>query len=338
MTSITSKRVNEWKESLLKFHDDSSNDKNNTENILDILSHLDKCPMDLNILAATLIGATVSKFKTSADANVAAKAKLLVKKWKKLAKQSGISNRSSSSSSKSASQTNDKKSTPLPKSSSSSSQVQSNSKAQSQQTPSNSTDAFNHLDNARKNSAIKLNEVFLTSKQYLLKTSSSSTEQSLDLDEPTILNMMITRSKQVEAAIQTFSKGRRKIYNDKIRSIIFNLKKNEPLRRDIILGNVSPEKLVQMSAKELQTAEKAKQQEEQVKSLQGSRRLDWEQANAAKVNEMCGIKGDLLKASLFTCGRCGSHKTTSTQKQTRSADEPMTVFVFCENCGNRWKC
>ena len=23
--------------------------------------------------------------------------------------------------------------------------------------------------------------------------------------------------------------------------------------------------------------------------------------------------------------------------QTRSADEPMTTFVYCNECGNRWK-
>jgi transcription elongation factor S-II len=77
---------------------------------------------------------------------------------------------------------------------------------------------------------------------------------------------------------------------------------------------------------------------QEAQKLQESKRLDWEQANESKINEMCGITGELLKASLFTCSRCKSTKTTSTQKQTRSADEPMTVFVFCTNCGKRWKC
>ena len=39
----------------------------------------------------------------------------------------------------------------------------------------------------------------------------------------------------------------------------------------------------------------------------------------------------------FKCGKCKTKKTTYTQAQTRSADEPMTTFVTCLNCGNRWK-
>jgi DNA-directed RNA polymerase subunit M/transcription elongation factor TFIIS len=41
---------------------------------------------------------------------------------------------------------------------------------------------------------------------------------------------------------------------------------------------------------------------------------------------------------LFTCGRCKSKKTTYYEMQTRSADEPMTVFVSCLNCDKNWKC
>lgn len=40
---------------------------------------------------------------------------------------------------------------------------------------------------------------------------------------------------------------------------------------------------------------------------------------------------------VFACGKCKSKKTSYYQLQTRSADEPMTTFVTCMNCGKRWK-
>jgi len=40
----------------------------------------------------------------------------------------------------------------------------------------------------------------------------------------------------------------------------------------------------------------------------------------------------------FTCWKCKSKKCTYYQLQTRSADEPMTTFVTCLDCGNRFKC
>jgi hypothetical protein len=40
----------------------------------------------------------------------------------------------------------------------------------------------------------------------------------------------------------------------------------------------------------------------------------------------------------FKCGKCKSVKTTYYQLQTRSADEPMTTYVTCLACSNRWKC
>ena len=39
----------------------------------------------------------------------------------------------------------------------------------------------------------------------------------------------------------------------------------------------------------------------------------------------------------FQCGKCRQRKCTYYQMQTRSADEPMTTFVTCINCNNRWK-
>lgn len=40
----------------------------------------------------------------------------------------------------------------------------------------------------------------------------------------------------------------------------------------------------------------------------------------------------------FTCRKCKGNQCTYYQLQTRSADEPMTCYISCINCGNRWKC
>ena len=39
----------------------------------------------------------------------------------------------------------------------------------------------------------------------------------------------------------------------------------------------------------------------------------------------------------FKCGRCKKRECSYFEMQTRSADEPMTIFVTCINCGKRWK-
>jgi len=42
-------------------------------------------------------------------------------------------------------------------------------------------------------------------------------------------------------------------------------------------------------------------------------------------------------SSEFKCRKCKQRECTYYQLQTRSADEPMTTFVTCLNCGNNWK-
>ena len=40
---------------------------------------------------------------------------------------------------------------------------------------------------------------------------------------------------------------------------------------------------------------------------------------------------------MYTCKCCKSSPTVFNAVQTRSADEPMTVFITCLACNNRWK-
>ena len=46
---------------------------------------------------------------------------------------------------------------------------------------------------------------------------------------------------------------------------------------------------------------------------------------------------NVAKTSQFKCHRCKKNKTTYYELQTRSADEPMTTFITCLNCGKRWR-
>jgi transcription elongation factor S-II len=51
---------------------------------------------------------------------------------------------------------------------------------------------------------------------------------------------------------------------------------------------------------------------------------------------------ETMSDGFHKCFRCASqkkpaYKTTFYEMQTRSADEPMTQFITCHSCGNRWK-
>ena len=66
---------------------------------------------------------------------------------------------------------------------------------------------------------------------------------------------------------------------------------------------------------------------------------EWSKIVSEKKNRLENKYIPKIEASTdnFTCGKCKSKKCTYYQLQTRSADEPMTTFVTCLNCGKRWK-
>ncbi|KAK0592186.1 hypothetical protein LWI29_014842 [Acer saccharum] len=110
----------------------------------------------------------------------------------------------------------------------------------------------------------------------------------------------------------------------KYRSVLFNLKdpKNPDFRRKVLLGHVKPEMLVNMSAEEMASDERQRQNQQ----IKEKALFDCELGSAPKAT-----------TDQFKCSRCGQRKTTYYQMQTRSADEPMTTYVTCVNCNNHWK-
>jgi transcription elongation factor S-II len=43
-----------------------------------------------------------------------------------------------------------------------------------------------------------------------------------------------------------------------------------------------------------------------------------------------------VRTTEFKCGRCKERDCTYYQLQVRCCDEPMTTFINCLNCGNKW--
>jgi transcription elongation factor S-II len=47
--------------------------------------------------------------------------------------------------------------------------------------------------------------------------------------------------------------------------------------------------------------------------------------------------GMAAMTDIYTCGKCKKNRCSYYELQCRSCDEPLTTFVRCLNCGNRWK-
>ena len=57
-----------------------------------------------------------------------------------------------------------------------------------------------------------------------------------------------------------------------------------------------------------------------------------------QVREKRQLEGNRSMATdIFLCTKCWKRECTYYEMQTRSADEPMTIFITCLNCGKHWR-
>ena len=110
------------------------------------------------------------------------------------------------------------------------------------------------------------------------------------------------------------------LYVDRLRTIYINIKNNNILKQ-LQDDTLMPQALAMMSHYEMCPE---KWDSLIVKKIERDRHKYDTQIEAA--------------TDTFTCRKCKSKKCTYYQMQTRSADEPMTTFVSCIDCGARWKC
>lgn len=65
----------------------------------------------------------------------------------------------------------------------------------------------------------------------------------------------------------------------------------------------------------------------------------WKEMEDRRImREQAYMEGNKGRATdQFKCNRCKKSQCTYYEMQTRSADEPMTLFITCVNCGKRWR-
>lgn len=109
------------------------------------------------------------------------------------------------------------------------------------------------------------------------------------------------------------------IYIQKLRALMLNLK-NKDLLEKLLSKSLKAHEFVYMSHQELRP--------DLWSALLEKKKIKDENTYTPKIE---------ASTDNFICGKCKSKKCTYYQLQTRSADEPMTTFVTCLDCGNRFK-
>ncbi|KAI8120985.1 Transcription elongation factor S-II [Lucilia cuprina] len=307
----------------------TTNDGTGQEQALDLLKALQSLNINLEILTKTRIGMTVNELrKSSKDEEVIALAKTLIKNWKRFlaapgstagkdSSKTGSDSKSSSASKSSSSSSKDKEKSSSNNSSSKDKDKKDEKKTSSSSSSSSTKDERRPTQTSFPASSGMTDAVRLKCREMLCNALKVG-EAMEGWPEPEEMAI------ELEEAIYAEFRNTDMKYKNRIRSRVANLKdpKNRTLRGNYMCGAITAQQLAKMTPEEMASDEMKKLREKFVK----------EAINDAQLATVQGTKTDLLK-----CGKCKKRNCTYNQLQTRSSDEPMTTFVMCNECGNRWK-
>lgn len=137
--------------------------------------------------------------------------------------------------------------------------------------------------------------------------------------EKGIYNSCIKEGKSRKIINKWENKQFETLYVSKLWTVMTNLK-NPELVQQIKNNEILPQNIAFMTHQEMQPSH-------------------WKDMIERKIRRDESKYSTNLEAStdMFTCRKCKSKKCTYYELQTRSADEPATIFVSCLNCGKNWK-
>ncbi|KAG5356664.1 Transcription elongation factor S-II [Yarrowia sp. C11] len=282
-------------------------EKASGEAVYDILQvlHKEVAPTE-KLLRETKLGIAVNKLRTSGDSRISELVKKMIKSWKDTVT---AQKRDAAKKVEAKKDSKDEKST---KSSSSSSATSSSGNATSYTPPSGQrTPAKDGVSTEIYSDKVRNRCIDVT-----------YTALAVGMDAHP--NEVLACAKAIENEVYKMENGTSNNYRPKMRSLYINLKdpKNPGLRGNVISGKISAERLCRMSPQEMASDELKKEIEE----------MEKQNLFAAR-----GATEQRAVTDRFTCGKCKQKKVSYYQMQTRSADEPLTTFCTCENCGTRWK-
>ncbi|XP_012383173.1 transcription elongation factor A protein 2 isoform X3 [Dasypus novemcinctus] len=269
---------------------------------MDLLRELKAMPVTLHLLQSTRVGMSVNALrKQSSDEEVIALAKSLIKSWKKLLDASDANARerrksASTSSSKDAPDTKD---------------------------PSRKRPELPRTPTAPRITTFPPAPVTCDAVRNKCREMLTAALRT-DHDHAAVGADCERLSAQIEECIFRDVGNTDMKYKNRVRSRISNLKdaKNPALRRNVLCGAITPQRIAVMTSEEMASDE--------LKEIRKAMTKE-----AIREHQMARTGG--TQTDLFTCGKCKKKNCTYTQVQTRSSDEPMTTFVVCNECGNRWK-
>jgi len=137
--------------------------------------------------------------------------------------------------------------------------------------------------------------------------------------EKGIFNYAIREAKNRKVVKKWENKHFVTIYISKLWTIFNNIK-NEKIITQIKNEEMLPQQLAFMTHQEISPDMWKELIERKMKR------------DESKMNQRVEASTDM-----FTCKKCRSKRCTYYELQTRSADEPATIFVTCLDCGKNWK-
>ncbi|TPX35327.1 hypothetical protein SmJEL517_g02287 [Synchytrium microbalum] len=300
---------------------ETSVDKGTHTVTVELLEQLLTIKATEDILRSTRIGVFVNDVKKKATqsnhAKVIEKAKQVVDKWKQDVSRAKTSTTTSSSSSSAT--TTDLKGRKLSVDVKSSN-ITNNTDSNNGSGPPTPTPHIGERSSATDNVKLKSLKDQIRQKCLEMLYNALVTDTTVDSD------VVAKKAAALEEEVWNQYQGstNKEVYKARIRTLYSNLKNksNFALRENVLNGSVKPDALASMSVADMASEERKAEEERYNKEA-----MHWAVAAA----------DTRATTDQLPCGKCRQRKTSYFQKQTRSADEPMTTFCECLNCGHHWK-